>query len=125
VTKAPVVLITGDLAFFYDRNAFWHNYATPNLRVVLINNHGGIIFNLIDGPARQPEAPEFFITEQKLNARSLAREFNLAYYDASTALSTYFGASEQASILEIEGSQDVNKKIFEEFRHNLKQTYGA
>ncbi|HQQ82233.1 MAG TPA: 2-succinyl-5-enolpyruvyl-6-hydroxy-3-cyclohexene-1-carboxylic-acid synthase [Cyclobacteriaceae bacterium] len=125
VTKAPVVLITGDLAFFYDRNAFWHKYATPNLRVVLINNHGGIIFNLIDGPARQPEAPEFFITEQKLNARSLAREFNLAYYDASTALSTYFGASEQASILEIEGSQDVNKKIFEEFRHNLKQTYGA
>ncbi|HQQ98427.1 MAG TPA: 2-succinyl-5-enolpyruvyl-6-hydroxy-3-cyclohexene-1-carboxylic-acid synthase [Cyclobacteriaceae bacterium] len=125
VTQAPVVLITGDLAFFYDRNAFWHNYTTPNLRVVLINNHGGIIFNLIDGPARQPEAPEFFITEQKLNARSLAREFNLAYHDASAELSTYFGASEQTSILEIEGSQEANKKIFEEFRHNLKLTYGA
>lgn len=124
-TTAPVVLITGDLAFFYDRNAFWHNYKTPNLRVVLINNHGGIIFNLIDGPARQPEASALFITEQKLNARSLAREFDLEYYDASADLPAYFGISEQARILELEGSQEANKKIFEEFRHNLKQTYGA
>ena len=46
-----VVLLTGDVAFFYDRNAFWHNYPTPNLRVVLLNNHGGGIFRLIDGPA--------------------------------------------------------------------------
>ena len=30
------VLITGDLAFFYDRNAFWHNYLVPNLRIVLL-----------------------------------------------------------------------------------------
>ncbi|MEJ0056110.1 MAG: hypothetical protein WDN75_10865 [Bacteroidota bacterium] len=37
--------------FFYDRNAFWHNYPLPNLFVVVLNNHGGIIFNLIDGPA--------------------------------------------------------------------------
>jgi len=124
-TTSPVVLITGDLAFFYDRNAFWHNYKTPNLRVVLINNHGGIIFNLIDGPARQPEAAEFFITEQKLNARSLANEYRLEYYDASTDLPTYFGRSEQARILEIESWQEDNKKIFEEFRHNLKQTYGS
>ena len=38
------VLVTGDMAFFYDRNAFWHNYRLPNLRVVLLNNHGGGIF---------------------------------------------------------------------------------
>src|SRR5690606_41802768 len=25
-TKEPVVLFTGDMAFFYDRNAFWHNH---------------------------------------------------------------------------------------------------
>ena len=92
---------------------------------MLINNHGGIIFNLIDGPACQPEAPEFFITEQKLNARSLAREFNPMYYDVSEELSTFFGASEQACILEIEGSQEANKKIFESLDITLKQTYGA
>lgn len=25
-------LITGDVAFFYDRNAFWHKYPYPNLK---------------------------------------------------------------------------------------------
>ncbi|MDQ2793965.1 MAG: 2-succinyl-5-enolpyruvyl-6-hydroxy-3-cyclohexene-1-carboxylic-acid synthase, partial [Bacteroidota bacterium] len=35
--ERPVVLLTGDVAFFYDRNAFWHNYPLPNLRVVLFN----------------------------------------------------------------------------------------
>src|SRR5699024_9014048 len=43
-------LITGDMAFFYDRNAFWHNYPLANLRIIVLNNHGGGIFRLIKGP---------------------------------------------------------------------------
>src|SRR5690606_17399659 len=46
-TKDPVVLVTGDMAFFYDRNAFWHKYSLPNLRIILLNNHAGGIFRLI------------------------------------------------------------------------------
>src|SRR5690606_29139287 len=75
----PSILITGDMAFFYDRNAFWHNYALPNLRVVVLNNHGGIIFNLIDGPSSLPEAPEYFVTRQNLTARKLCEEFEFDY----------------------------------------------
>src|SRR5690606_10440108 len=55
-TDRTNILITGDLAFFYDRNAFWHNYPLPNLRIVVLNNHGGIIFGMIDGPGQLPEA---------------------------------------------------------------------
>ena len=33
------ILITGDVAFFYDRNAFWNNYIPNNLRIILLNNH--------------------------------------------------------------------------------------
>ena len=73
------VLITGDLAFFYDRNAFWHNYPLPNLRIVLLNNHGGIIFKMIDGPGSVPEADEYFITKQTLNAKKLCEEFDFEY----------------------------------------------
>ncbi len=74
-TKEPVTLITGDMAFFYDRNAFWHNYSMPNLRIIILNNHAGGIFRLIDGPAKQPELEEFFETKQKLSANHLAEEF--------------------------------------------------
>jgi 2-succinyl-5-enolpyruvyl-6-hydroxy-3-cyclohexene-1-carboxylate synthase len=117
----PNVLITGDQAFFYDRNAFWHNYKLPNLFIVVLNNHGGIIFNLIDGPSGLPEAEEFFITRQKLNARSLAAEFGLTYAEASKArLKTFFNSGKNAKILEIESTQASSKKIFEDFKKSLQ-----
>src|SRR5690606_11078051 len=75
----PNFLITGDLAFFYDRNAFWHNYPLENLRILLLNNHGGLIFDILEGPASTPEAGEYFITRQKLNGRKLCEEFGFEY----------------------------------------------
>lgn len=123
-SKIPNVLITGDLAFFYDRNAFWHNYALPNLFVIVLNNHGGIIFNLIDGPSGLPEAEEFFITRQQLNAKSLASEFGFTYMEASRAdLAAFFKIKKNAKILETESSQSINKKIFEEFKKHIKNRY--
>jgi 2-succinyl-5-enolpyruvyl-6-hydroxy-3-cyclohexene-1-carboxylate synthase len=85
--KDPVTLITGDMAFFYDRNAFWHNYPINNLRVILLNNHAGGIFRMIDGPARQPELEEFFETRQNLNASNLATDFGFEYHLASDEIS--------------------------------------
>jgi 2-succinyl-5-enolpyruvyl-6-hydroxy-3-cyclohexene-1-carboxylate synthase len=35
------LLLTGDMAFQYDRNAFWSDPIPPNLKVVILNNHGG------------------------------------------------------------------------------------
>ena len=121
VSEVPNVLITGDLAFFYDRNAYWHNYKLPNLFIVLLNNHGGIIFNLIDGPSGLPEAAEFFITRQHLNAQSLAKEFGFAYEKASgVILKSFFQCNGNAKILELDSSQLENKKIFEEFKKELQ-----
>jgi len=77
------VLLTGDLAFFYDRNAFWHNYPLPNLRIVLLNNHGGGIFRMIDGPSRQPELEDYFVTHQALEADNTARDFGINYQKVS------------------------------------------
>jgi 2-succinyl-5-enolpyruvyl-6-hydroxy-3-cyclohexene-1-carboxylate synthase len=120
------VLITGDLAFFYDRNAFWHNYQLPNLFVVVLNNHGGIIFNLIDGPSSQPEAAEFFITKQKLTAKALASEFGFSYFDAEGVdLKTFFGPSDKTRILESDCTQAESKDIFNEFKKQIKKTYEA
>jgi len=45
-TTEITTLISGDLAFFYDRNGLWHQHIPPNLRVVILNNHGGGIFKL-------------------------------------------------------------------------------
>ncbi len=127
--ERPIVLLTGDVAFFYDRNAFWHNYPTPNLRVVLFNNHGGGIFRLIDGPRQQPELDEFFETRQALTAENLCRDFSLRYLPVSSpaeleaALPAFFAAESGAAVLEIFTDSKTNAAFFEEYRTAVKQAF--
>jgi 2-succinyl-5-enolpyruvyl-6-hydroxy-3-cyclohexene-1-carboxylate synthase len=125
----PVVLLTGDVAFFYDRNAFWHNYPTPNLRVVLFNNHGGGIFRLIDGPRQQPELDEFFETHQALTAENLCCDFKLRYLpvasfdELAAALPVFFAAESGAAVLEIFTDSKTNAAFFEDYRKAVKQAF--
>jgi 2-succinyl-5-enolpyruvyl-6-hydroxy-3-cyclohexene-1-carboxylate synthase len=125
----PVVLLTGDVAFFYDRNAFWHNYPTPNLRVVLFNNHGGGIFRLIDGPRDQPELDEFFETTQALTAENLCRDFKLRYFPVASfteldaALPVFFAAEGGAAVLEIFTDSRTNAAFFEEYRAAVRKAF--
>ncbi|MFC6224747.1 2-succinyl-5-enolpyruvyl-6-hydroxy-3-cyclohexene-1-carboxylic-acid synthase [Hymenobacter artigasi] len=127
--ERPVVLLTGDVAFFYDRNAFWHNYPVPNLRVVLFNNHGGGIFRIIDGPRQQPELEEFFETRQLLTAENTAKDFNLRYFPVSSfeeleaALPVFFAAETGAAILEVFTDSMTNAAFFEEYRAAVKQAF--
>lgn len=122
MTKEIVTLITGDLAFFYDRNAFWNNFVPNNLRIILLNNHGGGIFNLIDGPNTQPELEEFFLTKHKLNAKNLAAENGLSYNlcknndEFANALATFYDVSEQAKIIELSFDMDKSAAIFKAFK---------
>ncbi|MDB5267984.1 MAG: 2-succinyl-5-enolpyruvyl-6-hydroxy-3-cyclohexene-carboxylate synthase [Hymenobacter sp.] len=125
----PVVLLTGDVAFFYDRNAFWHNYPLPNLRVVLFNNHGGGIFRIIDGPRQQPELDEFFETRQLLTAENTAKDFNLRYFPVSSfteleaALPVFFAAETGAAILEVFTDSKTNAAFFEQYRSAVKVAF--
>lgn len=120
-----VTLITGDMAFFYDRNAFWHNYQTPNLRIILLNNHGGGIFRMIKGPSEQPEFEEYFETKQALNPSNLAKEFGFAYQrctgeeELRAGLQHFFNPGEKTKILEIPTSGLTNAKILEDYRTAL------
>jgi 2-succinyl-5-enolpyruvyl-6-hydroxy-3-cyclohexene-1-carboxylate synthase len=127
--ERPVVLLTGDVAFFYDRNAFWHNYPKPNLRVVLFNNHGGGIFRLIDGPRQQPELDEFFETHQALTAENLCRDFGLRYLpvasfeELATALPVFFATESGAAVLEIFTDSKTNAAFFEAYRAAVKAAF--
>jgi 2-succinyl-5-enolpyruvyl-6-hydroxy-3-cyclohexene-1-carboxylate synthase len=122
-------LITGDLAFFYDRNAFWHNYQLPNLRVLLLNNHGGLIFNMIDGPASQPESAEYFITHQKLTATKLCEEFGFEYLrldnkrKVRNLLKDFIDTDQKTKILEVETDLQLNRTVFDNLKKKIKESY--
>ncbi|MEK6477196.1 2-succinyl-5-enolpyruvyl-6-hydroxy-3-cyclohexene-1-carboxylic-acid synthase [Catalinimonas sp. 4WD22] len=131
------VLITGDLAFFYDRNAFWHNYKLPNLRVILLNNHAGGIFRMIDGPASQPELEEYFETRQTLEAENTTRDFGMQYqhielkseadmHELKELLPGFYQrSSAHTQLLEIVTDARVNTEIFKQYKKLIQQKYGA
>lgn len=122
INNKITTLITGDLAFFYDRNAFWNNYIPNNLRVILLNNNGGGIFNLIDGPSSAPELDKFFLTKHTLKAKNLAADFGLIYENCTSqnelnqALNSFFEPSETAKILELSFDMNKSAEVYKAFR---------
>lgn len=128
-TQVTTLLITGDMAFFYDRNAFWNRYVPDNLRIVMLNNHGGGIFDIIRGPDKVREKDEFFITEQPLTARSLASEHGLDYFfcrsfaEVSTALDDFWVRTKRAKILEVETNIKDNTNALNSFKKLMKKQW--
>jgi 2-succinyl-5-enolpyruvyl-6-hydroxy-3-cyclohexene-1-carboxylate synthase len=72
--------LVGDVSFFYDSNALFA--AKPkNLNIYLLNNGGGNIFRMIDGPKAQPELESHFITNTGRKAKYLAIEAGYKYHE--------------------------------------------
>ncbi|MFA0963592.1 2-succinyl-5-enolpyruvyl-6-hydroxy-3-cyclohexene-1-carboxylic-acid synthase [Roseivirga sp. BDSF3-8] len=126
-TEDPVVLLTGDMAFFYDRNSLWHGHLPKNLRIVILNNHGGGIFRLINGPSSQPELETYFETEQPLKAENTARELGLDYYFCReksrlfTALTLFMEPSDKPALLEVETESVYNAEVFKVYKAFMKK----
>lgn len=118
------VLITGDIAFFYDINALWQSKLPENFKIVVLNNFGGGIFKNIDGPAELPELNPFIATPHQMDAKLLAEHFKLSYYkvvsllDFKPAIEAWL-ASEAASILEIQTDSNINSEIFKKFKQQI------
>lgn len=125
-SKGITTLLTGDMAFFYDRNGLWHNYLPANLRIVILNNHAGGIFRLIDGPKQQPELEPYFETYQALDASNTARDFGMKYTQVYTleelenALPAFFSPENGAAILEIFTESPANATSFTDYKTALK-----
>lgn len=117
-----ITLITGDVAFFYDSNALWNKFAPRNLRIIILNNGGGGIFRLIEGPQQMPELGEFLETQHQRNAALLAKDMNVEYEAASnyeelnTALESFYNPSNKPKILEVFTETEINTQIFNEYK---------
>ncbi len=126
-TDKPVFLLIGDVAFFYDRNALWHPHLPPNLRIILLNNHGGGIFRMIDGPADLPERERYFETVHHTNARRTVEDVGAAYFvsksmeELAEEWARFAASSDRIHLLEIETDGSVNQTVFEEFKALMRR----
>lgn len=121
------ILITGDLAFLYDRNAFFHNYNVANFRVIVLNNQGGGIFRLIDGPSNLPELEEYFETRHNRTAEYICAENGLEYKRAidlttlKASLSDFYQSSDKAKILEVFTNPETNQQVYKELKKYINE----
>lgn len=124
-TDKITVLITGDLSFFYDRNGLWNNELPNKLRIIVMNNHGGGIFRILDGSSKLQELDKYFETENLLNAENTAKDFNLDYFKITNYksleenLKNFFDNSDRAKIMEIETDSKINTDFFTRFKKEV------
>jgi 2-succinyl-5-enolpyruvyl-6-hydroxy-3-cyclohexene-1-carboxylate synthase len=80
----PTALLTGELSFFYDANAWFHPHVPNNFVAVVLNNRGGGIFRLIDGPSQTGRLAEDFEAQHTRSVLPWAREMGCNTHTAST-----------------------------------------
>ncbi len=116
-----VTLLTGDISFFYDSNAYWHHYLPQNLRIILVNNGGGGIFRIIDGPDTTDQLEDYFVTAHKRDARQLCDHHKINYRKCDSSVSTSEGLTwlyeevDQCALLEMDTQHVMSEKYLKAY----------
>jgi len=79
--KDPLLLVTGDLSFLHDINGWFNQDAKHiNLKILLIDNHGGNIFNrLYKNNLTKLEIENLFLMKSSVNWKKLAEAHEIPY----------------------------------------------
>ncbi|MFT5860508.1 MAG: 2-succinyl-5-enolpyruvyl-6-hydroxy-3-cyclohexene-1-carboxylate synthase [Flavobacteriaceae bacterium] len=115
------VLITGDVSFFYDSNALWNNHLPSNLRIFMINNEGGGIFRIIDGPRKSDQLEKYFEAHHTNKAEFICKAHDVGYVKADSVLEieaqleSFFEESDRPKLMEIFTPREVNDSILKLF----------
>lgn len=127
-SKGRVHCVVGDISFFYDSNALFSTgpEARPeNLSIYLIQNGGGNIFRIIDGPGKQEELESCFITDQGRSAESLCREAGYSYtavrseQDLLSAFKNKEGSSTGPTLFEIYTDGVLDSGLFQQLKAGI------
>ncbi len=116
----PTTLITGDVAFCYDSNAFWNKHLTGALKVIVIDNGGGNIFRFIPGPDKDPELLPWFESPHGRDIPALVESYGLPLYSANdegslgTALEALYAPHDRPAVLHITTDAELSPKVLRE-----------
>jgi len=121
IAAEPVMMITGDLSFFYDSNGLWNNYIPKTFRIIILNNQGGGIFRILPGDKNSETFDRYFETVHDLNAKPVCDLYGFDYASAKTSeeieqqLKAFFDTSEKPKVLEIFTPRKVNDEVLLEY----------
>ena len=109
VTEENIFCVIGDLSFFYDQNALWNQSLKGNLRILLLNNGKGGIFNLLRGLEQSPARDKYVAAEHHTSAEGICQQNNIKYLKAANMEEMRQGID---TLLYIESSRPVLLEVF-------------
>ena len=109
VADEKVFCVIGDLSFFYDQNALWNQNLRGNLRILLLNNGHGAIFDTLPGLSQSPARDRLVAAAHATTAEGICRQNNVTYLKA-----TNMAEMQQAvdTLLYIESDRPVLLEVF-------------
>jgi len=78
-SEQMVICVLGDISFIYDAHGMWTDHYPSNLKIVVLNNKGGQIFNWIDGPNKEPKLMPFIETPQQYNLSKICEFYKVKH----------------------------------------------
>lgn len=78
-TDDLVFCVVGDLSFFYDQNALWNQNLRGNLRIILLNNGRGGIFQQLPGLAKSPAYDHLVSACHNTRAQGICTQNDIGY----------------------------------------------
>jgi 2-succinyl-5-enolpyruvyl-6-hydroxy-3-cyclohexene-1-carboxylate synthase len=118
-------IITGDVSFFYDSNALWSSYVGANVKIILLNNEGGGIFRIIDGPDQTPQLEKYFEANHKTSAEHLCLAYGVNYLRADNlssfedSIAELIAIDNAPALLEVFTPREENATVLKDYFKNI------
>ncbi|MCL1942945.1 MAG: 2-succinyl-5-enolpyruvyl-6-hydroxy-3-cyclohexene-1-carboxylic-acid synthase [Candidatus Azobacteroides sp.] len=121
-------IVIGDLSFFYDMNALWNGQVDNNLRILLLNNGGGEIFQTLPGFEMTGQTHRFVTGTHNASAEGWAVECGFIYRgihnekELNEALPSFIqsGFSNQPMLSEVFTDKAEDVRLLKEYYHQIK-----
>ncbi|MCR5130599.1 MAG: 2-succinyl-5-enolpyruvyl-6-hydroxy-3-cyclohexene-1-carboxylic-acid synthase [Prevotella sp.] len=79
VKEGLVYCVLGDLSSFYDSNGLWQRDLRRNLRILLLNNGCGGIFEKFEGLKASPARERFVMVQHQTSAEGICQSYDVNY----------------------------------------------
>jgi 2-succinyl-5-enolpyruvyl-6-hydroxy-3-cyclohexene-1-carboxylic-acid synthase len=121
-------IVIGDLSFFYDMNALWIKNVGSNVRIFLLNNGGGEIFQTLPGLEMSSKSHDAVTGTHSTSAKGWALERGFTYITANDSkeleeampLFVHPEQTERPLLLEIFTDGEEGVKLYKSYFNELR-----
>ena len=128
VTDKKVFCVIGDLSFFYDQNALWNQNLRGNLRILLLNNGRGGIFNTLKGLEKSEARDTLVAAKHHTTAEGICAQNKVDYMKVKSMRDLKKGIeklvdskSRRPMLLEVFTDVDEDTRVVKDYYESLKQ----